>query len=121
VFDTIFSNIPFQDSMKAVAFVMLIFMILISTLPGKAAPMNNMSKECCRHMDHMPQKQHGGQKGCDGGMCVTLLSCNNCCFLKVEPVKAGPVAVIISSNAPLLYLAGNLSDYANTCWNPPKA
>ncbi|WP_143020876.1 hypothetical protein ACQ86K_02625 [Mucilaginibacter sp. P19] len=80
-----------------------------------------MTKNCCHHMDHMPQKQHGGQKGCDGGMCMTMLSCNNCCFLKVEPIKAGPVAAIISSNAPLLDLAGNLSDYANTCWNPPKA
>ncbi|MET3501977.1 hypothetical protein ABIC45_003601 [Mucilaginibacter rubeus] len=121
MFNTIFSNIPFQDSMKAIAFIMLIFMVLISTIPGKAEPIYNMTKNCCHHMDHMPQKQHGGQKGCDGGMCMTMLSCNNCCFLKAEPVKAGPAVVNINNNVDSPYLAGNLSDYANTCWNPPKA
>jgi hypothetical protein len=107
--------------MKAIAFIMLIFMVLISTIPGEAEPMNNISKECCHHMANMPQKHHGGQKGCDGGMCMTVLSCNNCCFLKAEPIKAGPVAVIININAALPYFIGNLSDYENTCWNPPKA
>lgn len=96
-------------------------MVLISTIPGKAEPVNNMSRECCRNMANMPQKHHGGQKGCDGSMCVTVLACNNCCFLKTEPIKVGHVAVVINSNAVPPYFIGNLPDYANTCWNPPKA
>ncbi|SEO80536.1 hypothetical protein SAMN05192574_11394 [Mucilaginibacter gossypiicola] len=106
--------------MKAIAFIMLVFMVLISTIQGKAEPVNNMSKECCHHMANMPQKHHGGQKGCDGGMCMTVLSCNNCCFLKAEPISTEVVAVSVNNKNTLPYLTGNLSDYANTCWNPPK-
>lgn len=96
-------------------------MLLISTIPGKAELMNNMSKNCCHHMANMPQKQHGRQNGCDGGMCMTVLSCNNCCFLKVEPVKADAVVISIDNDEDLPYLIGNLSDYTDMCWNPPKA
>ncbi|WP_162996560.1 hypothetical protein [Mucilaginibacter celer] len=77
-------------------------------------------KNCCHKMANMPQKHHGTSKGCDGGMCATMLSCNNCCFLKTEPVKVEAQAITVDNKIALPYLIGNLSGYANTCWNPPK-
>jgi hypothetical protein len=106
--------------MKAISFVLLIFMLVISMIPGNAKPVNvNIKKDCCRNMAGMG-KNHSTKKECGGGMCVTVLSCNNCCFVKTEQVKVNsPVAVdAVKGTTP--YLSCNLSGYAINCWNPPK-
>ncbi|MEO3407102.1 hypothetical protein AAFN85_24510 [Mucilaginibacter sp. CAU 1740] len=105
--------------MKAISFFMLILMLLVSTMPGKAEQAMSM-KNCCHKMVNMPQKHQGATKGCDGGMCATVLSCNNCCFLKTEPVKVEGLAIHVDSKTISPYSIGNLSGYANSCWNPPK-
>lgn len=117
---TIFNSAAFKNPMKAISFVLLIFMLVISVVPGNAKPVNNTTKtDCCHKMGCKPQKRHS-KSGCDGGMCATVLSCNNCCFLKTEPLKIDGVTAIINVNNATPYLAGNLSDYSITYWNPPK-
>jgi hypothetical protein len=106
--------------MKAISFVLLIFMLVISVTPGNASTVNkNTKNDCCHNMAGMG-KNHSSKKECSGGMCVTVLTCNNCCFVKTEQVKVNsPVAVDATINA-TPYLAGNLSGYTINCWKPPK-
>ncbi|MDN3584078.1 hypothetical protein [Mucilaginibacter flavus] len=106
--------------MKAISFVLLIFMLVISVIPGNAkSVVIKAKKDCCQNMAGMGKNQHH-PKECSGGMCVTVLSCNNCCFVKTEQVKvSSPVAMDAATNA-TPYLVGNLSGYTINCWNPPK-
>jgi hypothetical protein len=105
--------------MKAIAFIMLIFMVFISTAYGNGSHVNNVEKKCCHAMKNMPQ-EHQSKKACEGGMCVTMLSCYNCCFLKVERLSVQGTALVINTSPNSLYISDDLSGYNSSCWNPPK-
>jgi hypothetical protein len=106
--------------MKAISFVMLVCLLLLSVIPARVMAVANMpKKDCCHKMASAPCG-HSSKKACDGGMCATMLSCGTCCFVKTEPIIVAPITATFGAKNVTPYRMGHLSDYSITCWNPPK-
>lgn len=106
--------------MKVLALFLMICMVTISALPGKAVAVKpELKRDCC----HKPGKNtpcKPGNNDCSRQGTCNMLVCSNCGFLKVDPLTVSAAIPVIKETAAIPYNAGNLSDYSHSSWHPPK-
>ena len=97
--------------------------LLLSSVTGMAnishgkAPCcaEKMKKDCCK------QQKHSSDNDCAKGNCNTMLSCSTCGFLIISPISFSAVIFDLNTQTTHPFNTGELSDYQNNDWNPPKA
>jgi hypothetical protein len=106
--------------MKVVAFAMIVCIVCLSIIPGKAKTMlPSVNGNHCQQMSKQSPCKPKQKNDCEQGMCNTMLSCAGCGFLKIDPVTVNPVIPVLMELPVTPYRMGDLSDYSNTNWNPP--
>jgi hypothetical protein len=110
--------------MKYIAVFLVLNVLLLSSVTGMAnishvtasCCATKMKKDCCK------QQKHSSDNDCAKGTCNAMMSCGTCGFIVVSSVSLSPpiIHLISNQNAPH-FITGELSDYQDNDWNPPKA
>jgi hypothetical protein len=110
--------------MKPLALFMAVCILFLSSFSGMVnSVIPNAKKGCCHKMAVMQSCKHQKKqapKDCNGMSCTMMFSCSLCGFLVVEPVSVEPGLFFNVEKPVTPYKMGNLSDYHNPGWQPPK-
>jgi hypothetical protein len=107
---------------KVTALFLVICMLFVSVFTAKAIGVHTSAvKSCCHKMMQKPPCQHQQKNDCGQGMCVSMLSCSSCGFLKVDLLSVTPIVPTLKETAVPAYQLGSLSAYSLSSWRPPKA
>jgi hypothetical protein len=120
-FNTFYNKLPLFAAVKVTALFLVICMVLVSVFTGRANVAHvPVTKSCCHKMMQKQPCQHQQKNDCGQGMCVNMLSCNSCGFLKVDPVSVAPIVPTLKETSMPAYQLGSLSAYSLSSWRPPK-
>jgi hypothetical protein len=113
--------LPLFAAVKVTALFLVICMVLVSvfTVRANGAHMSAV-KSCCHKMMKSQPCQHQQKNDCGQGMCVNMLFCSSCGFLKVDPVSVAPIVPTLKETFIPAYQLGSLSAYSLSSWRPPK-
>lgn len=108
--------------MKFIAIFLILNILLLSSFTsmanirhGKAAcSLIKTQKDCCK------QQKRSADNDCAKGNCNAMLSCRACGFVITASVSISPIISILSNHAVPPFAIGELSDYHDNGWNPPK-
>ncbi|MDO3641478.1 hypothetical protein R1T15_04605 [Mucilaginibacter sp. L3T2-6] len=75
----------------------------------------SVNKDCCKQ-----QKQTSGND-CAKGACNAMLSCGTCGFTIVPSISLSPAITDLNDQTTHPFAIGELSDYQDNDWTPPKA
>lgn len=109
--------------MKSIAVFLILNLLLLSSFSGMAHIRHDKAscciaktqKDCCK------QQKHTDNDECSKGICNAMLSCGTCGFAMSLAVSISPTVSILSNQAAHSFAIGELSDYHDNGWNPPKA
>ena len=109
--------------MKSLAVFLILNILFLSSFSGMAnirhekasCCIEKTQKDCCRH------QKHSSDDDCAKGNCNAMLSCGTCGFIVTQPVYFSPAVIDLHQQSTRLYKTGELSDYHDNGWNPPKA
>jgi len=108
--------------MKYIAVFLIWNMLLLSAIQG-IANSHHETAMCCKqttHHDCCNQPKRGADNDCSKGACNVMLSCGTCGFLIISSVSILPVITDVNSKMAQRFRMGELSDYQDNGWNPPK-
>ena len=112
--------LPLFVTVKITALFLIVCLAFVSVFTVKAGGAH-MDKSCCHKMTKSRSCDHHQQKDdCAQGMCTTMLFCNMCGFLKVNPAGVAPVVPVIKELLVTPYRQGSLSAYSPLSWRPPQ-
>lgn len=110
--------------MKYLAVFLTLCILFLSSVSGMANTLHTKAstsyckqsaqKDCCKQ-----QKQHS-DNNCAKGTCNAMLSCGTCSFTIISSVSLSPAITDLKDRAARPFAVGELSDYQNNDWNPPK-
>lgn len=107
--------------MKAVALLLLASIVFLSSFAGMRITIPaSESKTCCHKLANAKTPCHSNKKGGDGVPCNPVLSCSVCHYINEIPFKLTPVLISKREQKRCPYDIGNLSNYSNSSWHPPK-
>jgi hypothetical protein len=117
--NTLLSILPLFVAVKITALFLIVCLAFVSVFTAKAGGMH-MEKSCCHKMTKSRPCDHQQKDDCAQGMCNTMLFCNMCGFLKVDPVGVAPVVPVVRELLVTPYQQGSLSAYSPSSWRPPQ-
>lgn len=110
--------------MKYIAVFLMSCILFLSPISGMANTLHpevsapcckeNMHKDCCKHEKHNPDNN------CPKGTCNAMLSCGTCGFTIIPFVSLSPAITDLNDQVTHPFAIGELSDYQDNDWNPPK-
>jgi hypothetical protein len=109
--------------MKYIAVFLILNVLLLSSVSGMAN-IHVGTKSCCEQIAHKhscKQPRHTSDDDCGKGTCNAMLSCSTCGFLIVSYISVSPAVVYLNNQIAHPFITGELSDYQDNSWNPPKA
>lgn len=109
--------------MKYIAVFIATCILLLSSVPGMANTHRGTGAYCKenRHKDCCKQQKQTSDSDCAKDTCNVLLSCSTCGFIIIQPIAVLPVMAHLNNQIAHHFIAGELSDYHDNDWNPPKA
>jgi len=108
--------------MKYIAVFVILNVLLLSSVTGMAN-ISHVTASCCAaemKKDCCKQQKHSSDNDCAKGNCNAMLSCSTCGFLIISSVSLSPVISDLNTKTPHPLITGELSDYQDNDWNPPK-
>jgi hypothetical protein len=111
--------------MKYIAVFLATCILFLSPVPGNANGLHHQVSASC-FKKSSPTDHCGGQKhipcnDCSKGTCNTMMSCSTGGFLMSSSIVVSPVMLDLSSQITYPFSTGELSEYQDNDWNPPKA
>jgi hypothetical protein len=108
--------------MKYIAVFLILNVLLLSSVTGMAN-ISHVTASCCAKMkkDCCKPQKHSSDNDCAKGNCNAMMSCGTCGFIVVPSVSLSPAIIHLSNQHTLHFITGELSDYQDNDWNPPKA
>ncbi|MBB5395030.1 hypothetical protein [Mucilaginibacter sp. AK015] len=110
--------------MKAIAVFLTVCILLVSPMSRMANTLHTQVhascykksayKACGKH-----QKQ-ASDNSCSKGTCNAMLSCSACGFRIIQSVSLSPAIIDLHDQTTRFFALGELSDYQDNDWNPPK-
>jgi hypothetical protein len=79
---------------------------------------------CCKestHKDRCKQQKQNSDNNCAKGVCNTMLSCSTCGFMLNPSVLLSPATIDLNNQIARPFITGEISDFHDNDWNPPKA
>ncbi|QHS55241.1 hypothetical protein GWR56_06685 [Mucilaginibacter sp. 14171R-50] len=111
--------------MKYLAVFLTLCILFLSSVSGMANTLHTKaSASCCKQSaqkDCCKQQKHNPDNNCAKGTCNAMLSCGIYSFTIVPSVSLSPAITDLKDHAALPFAVGELSDYQDNDWNPPKA
>jgi hypothetical protein len=109
--------------MKYIAVFLILNVLLLASVTGMANISHGtascctakMKKDCCK------QQKPAAGNDCAKGNCNAMLSCSTCGFLITSIIAVLPVMINLNNRIAYPFITGELSDYQDNDWNPPKA
>jgi hypothetical protein len=119
----ILSNKRFNKNMKSIAVFLILNILLLSSFTGMAkipsrtasCCISKTQKDCCR------QQKKSTDDDCGKGACNAMLSCGTCGFVINSPLSLSPAMIDLNDQIVHPFAIGELSDYHDNDWTPPKA
>lgn len=111
--------------MKIIAVFMIVCLTFLSSLLGIANAMQPIKDNCCyccynNNQSKSCRHQNSTSNDCNNSRCNVMLSCNNCGFITEEPLTLSASITNYKEIRKSLYNSGDITDYINSCWRPPK-
>ncbi|MFA6086543.1 hypothetical protein [Mucilaginibacter sp.] len=109
--------------MKYVAVLLLLNMLLLCSVLS-VTNIHHETAACCiknTHKNNPEQPKHSADNNCAKGTCTAMLFCGTCGFIITPPVYVSPAIIDLDNQVAPHFIAGELSDYQDNDWNPPKA
>jgi len=109
--------------MKYITVFVILNVLLLSSATGMAN-ISHGTASCCAakiHTANCKQQKHTSDNDCAKGNCNAMLSCSTCGFLIISPISISPAIIDLNTQPAHLFITGELSDYQDNDWNPPKA
>jgi hypothetical protein len=109
--------------MKYLAIFLASCILLLSSVSVMASPHQGQAS-CCKestHKDCCKQKKQTSDNNCAKGTCNAMLSCSNFGFIPSPSVSLSPVMIDLNNQIAHPFITGQVSDYHDNDWNPPKA
>jgi len=109
--------------MKYIAVFLATCVLLLSSVPGIANTHRGTVAYCKEsgHQDCCKQQKQTSDNDCAKGTCHMMTSCSTCGFIIIQSIVVSPVMIHLKNQIAYSYIAGELSDYQDNDWNPPKA
>jgi hypothetical protein len=109
--------------MKYIAVFLATCILLLSSTQGMAKPHDGTGASCkeSRHQDCCKQQKQTSDNDCAKGTCNMMMSCSTCGFLIIQSIAISPAMIHLNNPIAHPFIAGELSDYQDKEWNPPKA
>ena len=111
--------------MKSIAVFLTLCVLFLSSVSGMANTLHTkVSASCCKesaHKDCCKQQKQNPDNNCAKGTCNAMLSCGTCGFTIIPSVFLSPAITDLNDQPTLPFAIGELSDYQDNDWNPPKA
>ena len=109
--------------MKSIAVFLILNILLLSSFTGiakishgtAACCISKVQKACCT------QQKKSADNDCSKGACNMMLSCGTCGFVVALPISLPPAVIGLTRQTAHHFTVGELSDYRDNDWNPPKA
>jgi hypothetical protein len=105
--------------------VFLILNLLLSPFSGMANIMSHRAAVVsCKenmHKDIRQNQRHSENNDCTNNSCHAMLSCGICGFIKAPAGFLSPAMVDLNVQVTYPFITGELSDYQDNNWIPPKA
>ncbi|WPU96432.1 hypothetical protein SNE25_12970 [Mucilaginibacter sabulilitoris] len=109
--------------MKSIAVFLILNVLLLSSFTGMAniyhgkaaCCIAKMYKDCCKHQKQNPDDN------CAKGACNAMVPCGTCGFTIISSVSLSPAITDLNDQPAHPFAIGELSDYQDNDWNPPKA
>jgi hypothetical protein len=119
----ILSDKRFSKSMKYIAVFLILNVLLLSSISGMANIRDGKASFCKQttHQDCCKQSNHTSNNDCAKGTCNAMLSRSTCGFLMILPISLSPAITDLSDQITHDFITGELSEYQDNDWNPPKA
>ena len=109
--------------MKSIAVFLILNMLLLSSFTGMAN-IHRGTASCCAvkvQKDCCGQQKKSADNDCSKGVCNAMLSCSACGFVVAVPISLSPAVIGLTRQTAHHFTVGELSDYQDNDWNPPKA
>lgn len=111
--------------MKYIAVFLISCLLFASSVPGGANTLHQKVSASCGQASS-PKNNCGDQKNipcndCAKGTCNAMMSCSTGGFLMSSSIVVSPAMIDLSSQITHPFSTGELSDYQDNDWNPPKA
>ena len=111
--------------MKYIAVFLTSCILFLSSASGMANTLHDkVSASCCAasaHKDCCKQQKQNPYNNCAKGACNAMLLCGTCGFTIIPSVSLSPAITDLNDQATHPFAIGELSDYQDNDWNPPKA
>ena len=108
--------------MKYIAAFLILNVLLLSSVTGMGN-ISHATASCCAkiHAANCKQQKHTSDNDCAKGNCNAMMACGTCGFIVVPSVSLSPAIIHLSNQHAPHFISGELSDYQDNDWNPPKA
>src|SRR5258707_15607262 len=111
--------------MKYIAFFLISCLLFLSPVPGSASGLHHEVPASCFKKslakDHCGDQKNIPCNDCAKGTCNAMTSCSAIGFLMSSSIVVSPAMIDLSSQVTHPFSTGELSDYEDNDWNPPKA
>jgi hypothetical protein len=110
--------------MKSIAVFLILNVLLLSSFTGMANIHFGRKASCFvakAHKDCCKQQKQNPDNNCAKGTCNAMLSCGTCGFTIIPSVSLSPAMADLNDQIARPFTIGELSDYQDNDWNPPKA
>jgi hypothetical protein len=109
--------------MKYLAVFLASCILLLSSVSVMASPYQGQAS-CCKestHKDCCKQQKQSSDNNCAKGACNAMLSCSTCGFILSPSFSLSPAMIDLNNQIAYPFITGQISDYHDNDWNPPKA
>lgn len=110
--------------MKSIAVFLTLCILFLSSFSGMTNTLHpKVAASCCKdraHKDCRKQQKQNPDNNCAKGTCNAMLSCGTCGFTIIPSVSLSPSITDLNDQITHLFVIGELSDYQDNDWNPPK-
>ena len=111
--------------MKSIAVFLTLCILFLFSVSGMANTLHHKaSASCCKesaHKDCCKQQKQTPDNNCAKGTCNAMLSCGTCGFTIIPFVSLSPAITDLNDQITHPFVTGELSEYQDNNWNPPKA
>jgi len=109
--------------MKYLASFLVMILMLSASVPGIAGARKDCQSniKSCLHTNCCKETKHSTKNDCPKTGCICVLSCCNCGVIKSTAIANPSFTSDLSDQHRTPFVIGDLSDYKNNNWNPPKA
>jgi hypothetical protein len=109
--------------MKYLAVFFASCILLLSSFSTMASPCQGAAS-CCKestHKDCCKHQKQSSDNDCAKGACSAMLSCSTCGFILTPSVSLSPAMIDLNKQIAPPFITGEISDFHDNDWNPPKA